>query len=105
MKAFVITLTSVPKSVEVAKRCQESAAAVGLDAYMSSAVTPANNPRGMMEAEGLPVERFEGNKFSRLEPCLATFLSHAALWRRVENMREGDPLLLSYLAPTPPRSR
>jgi hypothetical protein len=42
MKAYVITITTLPKSVEIANRCIESGKKFGINVEVFSAITPKN---------------------------------------------------------------
>jgi GR25 family glycosyltransferase involved in LPS biosynthesis len=82
MKAFVITLINEPRSVEVADRCVASAAGFGIEVEKLRALTPADKPLRLAEQVGVDLTKFHNNPYSRLEPCVATFMSHHALWAR-----------------------
>lgn len=78
MKSFVITIKSNPKSVAVAQRCIDSMPEHKVE--MFSAITPADDPHRIFEAEGLPLTNFV-EKYSYLESCMSAFLSHYQLWK------------------------
>lgn len=81
MKSFVITIQDEPRSVEVAKRCIQSAAKHGRSVNMFDAVTPRNTDiYKMIEDEGIDINGFK-EKYSRLDSCVAAFLSHYSLWK------------------------
>lgn len=80
MKAVVIAVMSIPESVQAAKRCVASAAKFGVHFEIVPAVTPVDDPIGMMRARGWPTEKFLNNRFSRPLPCISCFLSHAEAW-------------------------
>ncbi len=81
MKAFVITITDLPESVEIAQRCIRSAKRYGVEVEMFDAFTPDDGPAGEMQKRGFNAQKFTGNKYSRILPCLSCFLSHSALWQ------------------------
>jgi GR25 family glycosyltransferase involved in LPS biosynthesis len=85
MKAYVITIMDNDESCRVANRCIESGKKFGLDVEIFAAVTPADNPLRMAKDRGIPVDGFQ-EKYSRLENCVAAFLSHYTLWK----LCEGD---------------
>lgn len=91
MKAHVITVLSVPESVEAAQRCQDSCRRFGLEAIVAAAVT-SDQARDVFTANGWPMWAFLENRYSRPEPCMACFCSHAALW--AECVISGKPLIV-----------
>lgn len=92
MIAHVITVCSIPESVEAAARCMESARKFGLVVTDFNAITPADGPAFQFAALRWSTKGFERNRYSRLEPCMACFLSHAALWRLCAD--SGEPLIV-----------
>jgi len=58
----------------------ESGGKFGVEVEIHSAVTPDDQPLELVRRYGLSAARFRDNKYSRLEPCVATFLSHYELW-------------------------
>jgi GR25 family glycosyltransferase involved in LPS biosynthesis len=103
MKAFVITVKDIPESVQCAERCIKSAAEHGLDVEMFFGVTPKDNPLKMLDDLGISPKNFTG-KYSRVENCVAAFLSHRALWERCSDLNE-DLLVFEHdavvVAPIP----
>jgi GR25 family glycosyltransferase involved in LPS biosynthesis len=89
MKAYVITIRDLKESQEVADRCVTTGKAFGVDVEPWDAVTPTD-PRFRSHAFNL--SGFDGNRFSRLEPCIATFLSHASLWQHCAD--RGEPMVI-----------
>ena len=78
---YVITVEDIPQSVEYAERCIESAAKHGMHVEKFSAITPRNtNLLDALVDEGLSVEGFR-EKYSRIENCVAAFLSHYSVWK------------------------
>lgn len=80
MKNYVITIMDNEKSVEAAKRCILSGRAHKLEIEHFPASTPENtNLKKEYIKRGIPEEGFV-EKYSRLENCMAAFLSHYRLW-------------------------
>lgn len=83
MKSFVITLVDMPESVKAAKRCIDSMPEFNVQ--MFQAVTPADNPRKLMEERHIDYSwftRVDAGKFSRMHRCMSAFMSHLQLWER-----------------------
>lgn len=76
----VIVIEGHPDSERCAARCIESGRKFGIKVERFNAFTPADNPAAMFAARGWTTERFIHNRFSRPEPCMSCFLSHARLW-------------------------
>ena len=82
MKNFVITITDIEESVQMAKRMIQSGYKHGFRTDMYDAVTPRNTDvYKKLEEEGLPKEGFD-EVYSREENCIAAFLSHYSLWQK-----------------------
>jgi len=82
MKNLVITITDIERSVQCAQRCIKSGKRNGMKIDMYDAVTPRNvNVYRMMEEEGIDTQGFV-EQYSRLENCIAAFLSHYSLWKK-----------------------
>ena len=82
MKNFVITISDIEQSVQTAKRCIVSGRLYGIEIETFDATTPRNtNIYRVMEEEGLSTEGFV-EVYSRLENCIAAFLSHYSLWKK-----------------------
>lgn len=80
MKNYVITIDDIDKSVKSAQRCINSAAKYGMKVENFSAITPRNTDiTSKMFGEGLNIQGFI-EVYSRLENCVAAFLSHYTLW-------------------------
>src|SRR5690606_37121505 len=77
----VITILSLPQSMEASARCLASAAAHGLEARIFPAFTPVDDPVAIFRNKGWPTTKFTHNRYSRPLPCMACFASHAELWR------------------------
>lgn len=80
IKAFVITLSKVAKSVESAEVARKSAVDHGLDVEIFDAVSREQS-RGLMEELGLRVREC-GDATGDYEAMLGCFLSHYSLWQR-----------------------
>ena len=81
MKNFVITIRENEKSVASATKCIESGARYGMDIDYYEATTPNNsNIRLLLEEYGIPETGFN-EVYSRLDNCIAAFLSHLSLWQ------------------------
>jgi len=92
MKAFVITLTNNPKSVEVAERCIASGKRHGVDIKMFDAITPDDEPLEILEREGIPPMAFD-ERYSRNLNCISAFLSHYTLWKQCSDSNETFVIL------------
>ena len=77
MKSFVITILDLPESVVAAKRCIKSMPEYNVQ--MWEAYTPKDKPIEMMKDNGMTIDGFT-EVYSKLENCLAAFLSHYKLW-------------------------
>jgi len=81
MKHFVITIEDIPQSVEYAERCIRSGSKHGLLIEKFNAITPRNTDlKAMLKQEGLSSIGFE-ERYSRLDNCIAAFLSHYSIWK------------------------
>ena len=87
MKGYVITIQSMPQSVEAAERCIKSAVRNGVEVEMFAATTPADNPAKYLEERGVPTEGFR-EVYSRFDNCVAAFTSHYRLWEKAYNEKE-----------------
>lgn len=86
IKAFIITLTRIPKSVESAQLARESAVQAGLEVEIFDAVSRENS-RGLMEELGLEVRQC-GDATGDFEAMLGCFLSHYSLWKKCCELNE-----------------
>ena len=82
MKNYVITILDNNKSCIAANRCISSANKFDMIVEKYPAYTPADNPNLIMQKESILTQGFENNKFSRIEPMKAAFLSHYSLWKK-----------------------
>jgi len=79
MKSFVITIIDNKKSIAAADKCINSGVAHGMLIQNSRAITPRDSIRDILKKQGISDQGFK-EKFSRLDNCIAAFLSHYALW-------------------------
>jgi GR25 family glycosyltransferase involved in LPS biosynthesis len=91
MKSYVITIMSMPESVEMAERCIASIpSSVDPAPYMFPAITPDDDPIMIAGCEGLDLSFFDvdAQKYSRFERCVSAFLSHYSLWKQCAEGKE-----------------
>lgn len=106
MKAFVIAIESNKQSQKAADRCIASGKRNGVDIEKFDAVTPKHDIYAMLGAEGLSAFGFE-EKYSRMDNCIAAFLSHYSLWKRSVELNEPiaifehDAILMDKLPKCP----
>lgn len=81
MKSYVITIYSIPESVQTAERCIASAKKFGVKVEKYNAFTPANKPTLILHNKGVKVEGMK-EVYSRTENATAGFLSHFDLWEK-----------------------
>ena len=88
MLAYVITIKGHSQSEEAAARCIESAKKYNIHVDNFWAVTPTNTDlKQRLKNEGIPQKGFT-EKYSRLDNCIAAFLSHYSLWQRVIDIND-----------------
>lgn len=88
MKNYVITIAENDRSVEAAERCIESALYVGLEVKIFPAVTPRNtNIYELLEQNQISPDGFK-EVYSRLDNCIAAFLSHYSLWKKAVELKQ-----------------
>jgi GR25 family glycosyltransferase involved in LPS biosynthesis len=81
MKHYVITIMDNPRSVNVAERCIKSGAKNGIEIEHFPAITPHNTDiHKILKDEGISIDGFK-ELYSRLDNCIAAFLSHYSLWK------------------------
>lgn len=81
MKNYVITIEDIPRSVQIAERCIASGARHGTRIEKFKAITPYNTDIYVMaKEEGINIDGFK-EVYSRLDNCLAAFLSHYSIWK------------------------
>jgi len=103
MKNYVITIQDIPQSVTSAKRCVSSGKMFSVDIEHFDAITPRNTDvfERLKELE-LPDKNFQ-EIYSRMENCIAGFLSHFTLWNMCAesgeefHIFEHDAVLVDYL--------
>jgi GR25 family glycosyltransferase involved in LPS biosynthesis len=83
MKGYVVTLTKVPESLEVAIRCAKSAKPFGIDIEIVDAVTKANVYEELKK-EGLKVAKFD-ESYSNTDAVLANFVTQYKIWKRIRD--------------------
>jgi len=96
MKAYVITLSDKPESVEVADRCIKTGARFGTVVEKWNAYSPQMEDWEEVRTslQHIPIDRFV-EKYSRFENCLAAFYSHYSLWQHCVDIKE-DVLILEH---------
>ncbi len=93
MKSYVITIESMPESVELAERCIESGAKYGVTVEKHPAFIPSPETDAYIKANAISSVRFR-ERWSRIENCMAAFCSHHSLW--VKALTERDVLILEH---------
>lgn len=88
MKSYVITITTLKNSLEVANRCIESGKKFGINIEMFSAITPKDKVYEIASKEGINISAFD-ERFSRKENAIACFLSHYSLWKKCVESNEN----------------
>lgn len=88
MKTYVITITTLPKSVEIANRCIESGKQFGINIEIFPAITPKDNVYELAKKNGINITGFD-ERFSRKENAIACFLSHYSLWEQCVKTNES----------------
>ncbi len=92
MNGYVITITHNDDSTKYANRCIETAKKHGnLEVFTHVATTPEDDPIALAEKIGIPIQGFR-EPYSRLENCVAAFLSHYGLW--VECIDHNEPIVI-----------
>ena len=88
MKHYVITIKDLPQSVEYAERLIQSGERYGMKIEMFDAITPSNTDiTEMMKKEELSPLGFT-EAYSRIDNCIAAFLSHYSLWNMCLRTRQ-----------------
>ncbi len=91
MKAYVITITDLEPSMNVAQRCIESAKKFDIAVEIFDAITPKKNPLGLLLNYGINESDFQ-TKHSRKLNGICCFLSHYTLWKKAIELNE--PILI-----------
>jgi GR25 family glycosyltransferase involved in LPS biosynthesis len=92
MKAYVITITTLQKSVDVANRCIESGKQFGIDVEIFPAITPNDDIFNIAKERKVNLSGFD-EKYSRKENAIACFLSHQSLWMKSIEINENILIL------------
>lgn len=92
MKSYVITITDLDRSVEVANRCIASAKSFGIDAEIFKAITPNDDIFGISANREVNLSGFD-ERYSRKENAIACFLSHQSLWMKSIELNENILIL------------
>ena len=79
MKMYVIGIDGNKQSMSAVERCQRSANNYGHKVEHFKAITPKDDIYGMLKQQGISAMGFE-EQYSRLDNCIAAFLSHYCLW-------------------------
>lgn len=105
MRAYVIALFDHPGSWEVSGRCIDTGREHGVEVARMAAWEPRDEPEGQMVLRGWTTTGFDRDeRYSRREPCMAAFLSHASLWARCRDERASLVVLehdAVFVAPLP----
>lgn len=103
MKSYVITVMDIEQSVQAADRCIRSGKKFNVEIEKFEAVTPRSvDVFQMLENEGISVEGFK-EVYSRLDNCVAAFLSHYSLWKKCIESKEEfmifehDAVVVNYI--------
>jgi GR25 family glycosyltransferase involved in LPS biosynthesis len=94
MKAYVITIASLQKSIDIADRCIESGKQFGIEIEKFDAITPAQDVYKISVERGINLSGFD-ERYSRKENAIACFLSHHSLWQLAVDKQE-DILILEH---------
>lgn len=92
MNGYVITITHNEESTRLANRCIDTAKKQGgIEVFTHVATTPEDDPLDIAKKLNIDIEGFR-EPYSRLENCVAAFLSHYALW--VECVDHNQPIVI-----------
>ena len=82
MKAYVITIMNNPESVHFANRCIASAPKLNIQYF--NAITPDDDTIKILDENNIEdLNNFKiDQKYSRMERCIAAFLSHLHCWKK-----------------------
>lgn len=92
MKAYVITITDLDKSLEVANRCIASAKLFDINVEIFKAITPKDNIFKIAEDREVNLSGFD-EIYSRKENAISCFLSHQSLWMKSIELNENILIL------------
>ena len=89
MRSFVITIMNNPKSVHSANRCIASAPNLKIQYFKG--ITPDDDTISILNENNInDLNNFKiDQKFSRMERCIAAFLSHLHLWKKSVELNEN----------------
>lgn len=88
MKAYVITITDLERSVRSAQRCIKSGEyLLHSKIEIFPAITPKHNPEKIFKEKNI-VDSYFNEETSRRLNCMAAFLSHHSLWEMCANDTE-----------------
>jgi GR25 family glycosyltransferase involved in LPS biosynthesis len=91
MKAYVITIMDMERSVEIAQRCVDSANQFGINVEMFKAITPNDDVYKIAREKNINLSGFD-ERYSRKENAIACFLSHYSLWN--ESIETNESILI-----------
>lgn len=94
MKAYVITITDLDLSIEVANRCIASAKTFDIEVEIFKATTPNDDIFTICKNRKVNLSGFD-DKYARKENAIACFLSHQSLWMKSIELNE-DILILEH---------
>ena len=94
MKAYVITIKGHPESEAAADRCIETARIAGTNVAKFYGFSPIDKPFDVAREYHVPLGLFQ-ERYSRLENCVAAFLSHRQLWEKSIELYE-EILILEH---------
>ena len=107
MKNYVITMQDVPLARAMAERCVRSGSFHGVWIDYFTATTPNNSDiYKMLKEEGISALGFE-EVYSRLDNCIAAFLSHYRIWKLAAETNtsvtifEHDAVIKAPIRPVP----
>jgi glycosyl transferase, family 25 len=92
MKSFVITVSDIKNSVDVAKRCIISAKKFDLEVNIFEAITPKDNPLKILTENNINEADFT-ERYSRKLNGISCFLSHYMLWKKTIEINESILIL------------
>ena len=92
MRMYVIGISDNKQSMDAVSRCQKSAKQFGHDVEHFPAITPKDDIYGMLKKRNISTMGFQ-EKYSRLDNCIAAFLSHYTLWMKCVESNEMTIIL------------
>ena len=92
MKSFVITIEDIEQSQQAADRCIKSGKTHSVDVQKHYGFTPKDNPQEILYQKQLPVAKFQ-EVYSRIDNCVAAFLSHRSLWEACSKQKDNYLIL------------